>query len=130
MILLDTHAALWAEMAPEKLSRKAKARLRAAEEAGEALAISCMTLWEIAYKNSRNQLELFVPCDQFLSELETDFEVLPVDRKVVMHAARLSAPFPKDPMDRLIAATALANDLTLITADGKIRKANVCEVLW
>jgi len=47
-----------------------------------------------------------------------------------MHAAGLSGPFPKDPMDRLIAATALANDLTLITADGKIRKANLCKVLW
>jgi PIN domain nuclease of toxin-antitoxin system len=117
-------------MAPEKLSHKAKARLLAAENAGEAMAISCMTLWEIAYKNSRNQLELFVPCDQFLSELETDFEVLPVDRQVAMYAARLNDPFPRDPMDRLIAATALANDLTLMTADGKIRRAHACKVLW
>lgn len=130
MILLDTHAALWVEMAPEKLSLKAKARLLAAEDAEEAVAISCMTLWEIAYKNSRNQLELFIPCDQFLSELETDFEVLPVDRQVAMCAARLSDPFPRDPMDRLIVATALANDLILMTADGKIRRANACEVLW
>jgi PIN domain nuclease of toxin-antitoxin system len=117
-------------MDPRKLSRKAEARLRAAEDSSEAVAISCMTLWEIAYKNSRKQLELFIPCDQFLSELEADFVVLPVDRQVAMHAAGLSGPFPKDPMDRLIAATALANDLTLITADGKIRKANLCKVLW
>ncbi len=130
MILLDTHAALWVEMTPEKLSHKARARLLAAEESGEALAISCMTLWEIAYKNSRNQLELFVPCDRFLFELEKDFEILPVNRKVAIHAAGLGAPFPEDPMDRLIAATALANDLTLITADGKIRMANLCKVLW
>ena len=33
-------------------------------------------------------------------------------------------------MDRLIAATALANNLTLITADSKIRAANACKVLW
>jgi PIN domain nuclease of toxin-antitoxin system len=130
VILLDTHAALWVEMAPEKLSQKAGARIRDAEDAGEALAISCMTLWEIAYKNSRNQLELFVPCDQFLSEMETDFVVLPVDRQVVMYAAGFREPFPRDPMDRLIAATALANNLTLITVDDRIRKANVCKVLW
>ena len=130
MILLDTHCALWVEMFPEKLSRKAKTRLRVAENAAEAVAISCMTLWEIAQKNARGQLELFVPCQKFLAELETDFEVLPVDRQVALHAARLSEPFPKDPMDRLIAATALANDLILITADSKIRAANLCKVLW
>jgi len=130
VILLDTHAALWVEMAPEKLSRKAKARLLAAETAGETLAISCMTLWEIAGKHMRNQLELAVPCEQFLSELEKDFEVLAIDKQVALFAARLSDPFPHDPMDRLIAGTALANGLTLITADGKIRKANACKTIW
>jgi PIN domain nuclease of toxin-antitoxin system len=117
-------------MAPERLSQKARARLRFAEATGEVVAISCMTLWEIAYKNSRNRLELFVPCGQFLSELERDFVVLPVDRDVTMYAAGFSDPFPQDPMDRLIAGTALANNVTLITLDEKIRQANVCKVLW
>lgn len=130
MILLDTHCALWVELAPEKLSEKAKSRLLDAEVAGEALAISCMSLWEIAQKNSRNQLELSVSCDRFLEELEVDFEILPVDRRVVLQAARLSDPFPKDPMDKLIVGTALANDLTLITADERIRAASVCKTLW
>jgi PIN domain nuclease of toxin-antitoxin system len=130
VILLDTHAALWMEIAPEKLSRKATARLHDAEEAGEPLAISCITLWEIAYKNSRNRLELFVPCEQFLAEMEADFVVLPIDLQVAMFAARLGDLFPKDPMDRLIAGTALANNLTLITADDKILLANECKTLW
>jgi len=33
-------------------------------------------------------------------------------------------------MEKLIVGTALANDLTLITADGRIRTANVCNTLW
>jgi PIN domain nuclease of toxin-antitoxin system len=130
VILLDTHCALWVELAPEKLSEKAKARLLDAEGAGEALAISCISLWEIAQMDSRNQLELSVSRDRFLAELEADFEILPVDRRVVLHAARLGDPFPKDPMEKLIVGTALANDLTLITADGRIRTANVCNTLW
>ena len=130
VILLDTHAALWIELAPEKLSAKARARLHDAEEAGESMAISCMTLWEIAYKNSRNRLELFVPCEQFLIELEADFVVLPVGRQVAVYAARLSDPFPRDPMDRLIAGTALAHNLTLITGDEKILLVSACKTLW
>lgn len=130
MILLDTHCALWLEMTPEKLSPEARARLLAAEDAGEPLAVSCMTLWEIAHKNACNQLQLFVSCERFLAELEADFEVLPVNRQVALHATRLGGSFPKDPMDRLIAATALANDLTLVTADRNIHGAKACKVLW
>jgi PIN domain nuclease of toxin-antitoxin system len=33
-------------------------------------------------------------------------------------------------MDRMIAGTALAHDLTLITADEKILSAKVCKTLW
>lgn len=130
LILLDTHAALWLELAPEKLSRKSRARLHDAHQAGESIAISCITLWEIAQKNARSHLELFVPCAEFLEEVETDFVILPIDRRVAMFAARLNDPFPKDPMDRLIAGTALAHNLTLITRDEKIQLANACKVLW
>lgn len=130
MILLDTHVALWAEMAPGKLSKKATVRLVIAEETGETMAISCMTLWEIARKNAQNQLELSASCDEFLAELESDFVILPVDRQVAIYAAQLRDPFPNDPMDRLIAGTALANDLTLITKDEKMHRANACKLLW
>jgi PIN domain nuclease of toxin-antitoxin system len=130
VILLDTHYALWVEMAPEKLSKRARARLQAAEDAGEALAISCMTLWEIAHKSARNQLELFVPCAQFLTELEADFAILPVDRGVVLKAASFSDAFPRDPSDRLIAGTAAAHDLTLMTEDRRILATGVCKTLW
>lgn len=130
MILLDTHCALWTELAPEKLSTKARSRIRKAENSGEALAISAMTLWEIAQKSARKQLELFVSCSQFLAEMEKDFAVLPVNRAVVLHASGLADPFPKDPMDRLIVGTALANDLTLVTADERIHRAVACKLLW
>lgn len=130
MILLDTHCALWIEMAPENLSAQARARVLQAETSHEELAISCMTLWEIAHKHARRQLELYAPVNKFLAEMEKDFIVLPVYRAVVMKAAELGDPFPKDPMDRLIVGTALANDLVLLTADERIHQANACKLLW
>jgi len=87
-------------------------------------------LWEIAQKHACKQLELFVECSQFLTELEKDFVVLPLTRAVILQAARLSDPFPKNPMDRLIAGTALAHDLSLLTADEKIQRVATCKLLW
>jgi PIN domain nuclease of toxin-antitoxin system len=47
-----------------------------------------------------------------------------------LQAAALPESFPKDPMDRLIAGTALANDLTLLTADERILRSSACKLLW
>jgi len=57
VILLHAHCALWLELAPEKLSLKARARIRKVESSGEALAHSCMSLWEIACRHAGKQLE-------------------------------------------------------------------------
>lgn len=130
MILLDTHCALWVELAPEKLSTQARARIRKTETSGETLAISCVTLWEIAQKHARKRLELLIECSEFLAELEKDFVVLPLDRAVALEAARLTDPFPKDPLDRLIVGTALAHNVTLLTADERIHRAGACKLLW
>ncbi|SEB69659.1 hypothetical protein SAMN04489806_1532 [Paramicrobacterium humi] len=43
--------------------------------------------------------------------------VLPVDERVVFEAARLHTPDPMSDIDALIAATALAHALTLVTRD-------------
>jgi len=130
MILLDTHCALWVEMAPERLSQRARVRLEAAEASGEAMAISCMSLWEIAFKHISGELDLNMTCTEFLAELEADFVVLPVDREVALRAAGFPREFPRDPMDRLIAGTALAHNLTLITADKRIHDSGACTLLW
>ena len=130
MILLDTHAALWLTYAPEKLSTKAEVRLRLAEEWGEPMAISAMSLWEIAWKHAKGRLALRNSCAEFLEALESRFTVLPIDAHVSLHAARLASGFPSDPMDRLIAGTAIAQDLTLITADRMILEARACKTLW
>jgi PIN domain nuclease of toxin-antitoxin system len=38
--------------------------------------------------------------------------------------------FPKDPADRLIAATAMAEGAALVTADERIRQAKVVQTIW
>jgi PIN domain nuclease of toxin-antitoxin system len=45
-------------------------------------------------------------------------------------AAHLPASFPADPFDRLIAATAIVERMTLVTADERIRRSGVVKTIW
>jgi PIN domain nuclease of toxin-antitoxin system len=130
MILLDTNSLIWQTILPEKLSSAARSAIATSSEAGETLSISIMTLWEIALLVSRRRLLLHVPIERFFDAIEANYRVFPVTRAIAMYAADFQPPFPKDPMDRLIAATALAENLTLITADRNILASNACKLLW
>ena len=45
-------------------------------------------------------------------------------------AVRMPARFPRDPADRIIAATAMVEGLALVTANRQIRQAKVVETIW
>jgi PIN domain nuclease of toxin-antitoxin system len=45
-------------------------------------------------------------------------------------AVALPEKFPQDPSDRLIAATAMVEGMSLVTADLRIRQSKVVETIW
>ena len=130
MIQLDTHSLLWLESEYEKLSHSARVAIEASVLAGERIAISAITLWEIALLARRKRILANVSIQSFLMDLEENYRVVPIVGTIAFLAAELPAPFPKDPMDRLIAATAIVENLTLITADRDILASQACKVLW
>ena len=130
MIQLDTHSLLWLVLQPDKLSSNARTAIEASILNGEKIAISIMSLWEIAHLVSRGRILLNVSTETFLDEIEANYEVLPITCAIAIAAATLPAHFPKDPIDRLITATALCADLTLITVDSSILASNSCKLLW
>src|SRR5277367_5730548 len=120
MILLDTHAVLWLLGAPERLSIAAARALEDTAIAGTELAVSCLSLYEIAYGVARNRIVIRESIESFLAKVEADLLVLPVTRAIAIAAAGLISPFPGDPFDRIIAATALTEGIPLVTADERI----------
>jgi PIN domain nuclease of toxin-antitoxin system len=121
-ILLDTHAFLWWVADDTRLSPKARTTVTNADEAFLSVA-SC---WEMAIKVSLEKLTLSQPVDRFVAEHlgVNRFALLPVDLE---HVARVAAlPFHhRDPFDRLLAAQALHEGLTLVSADPVFRKYRV-----
>lgn len=97
---------------------------------GTGLAISAMTLVEIATLFGRRQFHLTLSLESFLDELERRFVVLPINARICARMLSLPAGYPKDPADRVIGATALVEGIGLVTADREIRRAKVVRTIW
>jgi PIN domain nuclease of toxin-antitoxin system len=130
MILLDTHVVLWLTSDPAKLSGKAKTAIQDARTNGDGLAISDITLLELATLASKGRIRLDISLETFLYEVEARFVVLPITGRACARALELPAAYPKDPADRNIAATALVEGLSLITADRDIRLSKALRTIW
>jgi PIN domain nuclease of toxin-antitoxin system len=130
VILLDTHVVLWLFLAPEKLSIRAREAILRARVAGERIGCSPVSLYEIANAARRKRLHLHTTAEEFSSAIQARIELIPLTAGIAICAGELPEPFHGDPMDRMIAATAIVEKCTLITADGKFGAANACKVLW
>jgi PIN domain nuclease of toxin-antitoxin system len=130
MILVDTHVVLWLALEPDNISKKARAVIEETRDSGEGLAISDITLLEIAQIEKKRRVKLNSTLETFLSEIEARFVVLPITGRVCVRAMGLPALYPKDPADRVIGATALVEGLPLVTADDDIRRSKALHTIW
>lgn len=130
MILVDTHIVVWLAFEPKLLSRKAQAAIDEARGHGDGLAISDITLFELAILATKGRVRLRISIESFLQEAESRFAVLPLTGRICARAVELPAPYPRDPADRLIGATALTQGLSLLTADREIRRSKVVPTIW
>ena len=120
--LLDTHTALWLFEGNDKLPQNTRDIIFDSEN---EIYVSIVSAWEIAIKVSLNKLDFDGGSAAFLSAIEANnINLLGVESDYVKMIEKL--PFMhKDPFDRLIIATALAEDLTIITIDENIQKYDV-----
>jgi len=130
VILLDTHVVIWLALEPARISRRARAAIEETRQRGEGLAISDITLLEIAATESKGRIKLNASLETFLSEVETRFVVLPITGRVCARAMALPASYPKDPADRVIGATAMVEGVPLVTADEDIRRSRALRTIW
>ena len=130
MILVDTHVVVWLAFDQKQISIRAKAAIADARKNADGLAICDITLLELATLARKGRIRLDVSLESFLQEVESRFVVLPISGRACVRAMRLSASYPKDPADRIIGATALVEGLSLLTADGAIRRARTVQTIW
>jgi len=130
VILLDTHVVIWLARDYQRISAKALLAIEEARKRDRGLAVSCITLVEMARLASYGRIHLTPDAETVVSEVELHFLVLPITGNIALQAFDLPANFPKDPVDRIIAATALIEDIPLITADAQIRRSRAVTTIW
>jgi len=120
--LLDTHAALWLFEGNKKLSQIAQDIIFGGEN---EIYVNIVSVWEVAIKVSLNKLDFDGGSEMFLSAIEaSNIDLLGVSCDYVKMVEKL--PFiHRDPFDRMIISSAIAEDLTIITIDENIQKYDV-----
>jgi PIN domain nuclease of toxin-antitoxin system len=119
-LLFDTHAFLWWDSAPSKLSPRMRA---ICHDRANVLLVSVVSAWEMQIKSQLGKLELDAPLDELFQRQQevNGVDVLPVELDHVLALQHLP-PHHRDPFDRLLITQAIIENATLITNDGVIAK--------
>jgi PIN domain nuclease of toxin-antitoxin system len=113
--LIDTQILLWHSENPDKISQAANNIINSDVE----LYISIVSFWEIAIKVKTGKLELpFTSFTEFynFSVLKSKVIVMDVTKDDIAKTLELDLVH-RDPFDRLIIATAIKNDMTILSSD-------------
>jgi PIN domain nuclease of toxin-antitoxin system len=117
-ILLDTCAAIWLAEA-QALAEQAMLVLDDAYEARTAVYVSPITAWEIGLLTSRGRLSLLIKPQLWFQRLfdVLNFRLAEMPPEVLIASSYLPGTPPRDPADRIMAATAREYGYLLMTRD-------------
>lgn len=95
----------------------------------EPLAVSAVTLLEIAVLRADGGIRAKLPVHEILDKVGSDpFQILPIDVAIATEVAALGSHL-RDPADRTIVATARVHRLRLLTSDQRIIESKLVSVV-
>ena len=120
--LLDANAIIWyfedSKNLPQRIAK-------IIDDPSNIIMISSVSLWEIVIKMMLGKLNLKMSFEELLTTInESDFEIIQIENEYLKRLFEVQS-IHKDPFDRLLIASAVADNLTIITSDEDIQKYNV-----
>lgn len=122
---------VWLATEPERLSRPAASAIRRAR-ASDGLAAADLSLWELALLFSRGLLGARGTVENTINGFVVNLGLTlrPITPEIAALAIQFPPNYPKDPVDRIVGATARAEGMVLITRDEKIRSCPLVRTIW
>ena len=119
IVLLDTHVWIWAFEGSERLGALARGIL---ENQENERWISPVSTLEIARLIEGGDFVINCPFDSWFEQsiVDLSLKTQEVSHQIAMKAYQLPDSFHRDPADRQIVATAICQEMTLMTADERI----------
>jgi len=104
------------------MSRASRAAIRAAQTGHAGVYVSAITAWEVATLARKGRYRLFVSPKVWFERLLalTGVRLAALTPEILIESAWLPGEPPKDPADRMIAATARQQGLTVISRDRRL----------
>jgi PIN domain nuclease of toxin-antitoxin system len=114
--LIDTHALIWYARQDANLPPAIRTII---EQPGNTIHVSIASFYEIAIKLNIGKLELGKPLNRFYTDvIQNGLHILPISERHLTALVQLpQVAGHRDPFDRLLIATAIAEEMTILTAD-------------
>ncbi len=128
VLLLDTHAYVWALTAPDRLSSRARSAI---QQPSNAVLVSAATVWEMAIKHRAGKWPeaelLLAQHHDLVSRLGA--QSLDISAADAIRAGTLDWDH-SDPFDRMLAAQSLLRQATLVTRDAAFAELRGLTAVW
>jgi PIN domain nuclease of toxin-antitoxin system len=106
----------------DPISAESRVAIAAAQTENLGIYVSPMAAWEIATLAAKDRLQLTLSPEAWFNELMRlpGLRLAPMTPGVLIASASLPGAPPKDPVDRIIAATSRTYGFSLITRNGML----------
>jgi PIN domain nuclease of toxin-antitoxin system len=131
LTLLDTHAWVWWATEDRRLSPISRRTIERGRSA-ESLALSLISVWEVAKKVEKGQFVLDRLVDDWIdaAAARPGLQLLELTRPILIESCRLPGPFHGDLADQILVATAREREAVIVTKDERIRKYLHVRSVW
>lgn len=119
-VIVDTHIFVWDILGSSRLSDR---MIKIMDDCSDSLYLSSITLWEVGMLVGKRKLNLNVSVDRFCNVglKKRKYEILPITPQIAQTVSQYANAINKDPADRIIAATTMVHNATLLTEDNNLK---------